>query len=230
MGSYPNQTYKGLEAESTHEPMSNRLHTFFLLLVMSLTAAAAALPGARTATAQDTEQDAEQVIRTELEQRDRRIKSELDEGEITDAQRDTLKILINGFIDFDSMAAEALGPHWEDLTDEQRAEFVDVFSEIVRHQSLGDLNVYRSTVTYDSISVDGTSALVVTTTTYKDVPTIVEYHMIRTEDGWLARDIVLDDVSTVEGYSRSFQTFVRKRGFDALMENLNKRLARINEA
>lgn len=206
--------------------MSNRLHTFFLLLVMSLTAAAAALPGARTATAQD----AEQVIRAELEQRDRRIKSELDEGEITDAQRDTLKTLINGFIHFESMAAEALGPHWDDLTDGQRCEFVNVFSEIVRHQSLGDLNVYRSTVTYDSISVEGNSALVVTTTTYKDVPTIVEYHMIHTDEGWLARDIVLDDVSTVEGYSRSFQSFVRKRGFDALMENLNKRLERINEA
>jgi len=31
-------------------------------------------------------------------------------------------------------------------------------------------------------------------------------------------------VSTVEGYSRSFQSYIRKRGFDALMDNLNKRL------
>ena len=215
-----------LKAETTLEPMSNRLHTFILLMVMTLTACVTALPGAGEAEAQD----AEQAIRTELEQRDRRIKSELGEGQITSAQRDTLKTLINGFIDFESMAAEALGPHWTDLTDAQRSEFVDVFSEIVRHQSLGDLDVYRSSVTYDEISVDGNTAHVVTTTTYKDVPTIVEYHMIRTEDGWLARDIVLDDVSTVEGYSRSFQTFVRKKGFDALMDNLNKRLERINRA
>lgn len=200
--------------------MSNRLHTFLLMLVMSL------LAGAGVASAQD----AEQTIRAELEQRDARIKSELGDGEITSAQRDTLKTLINGFIDFESMAAEALGPHWGDLTDDERTEFVDVFSEIVRHQSLGDLNVYRSSVVYDSITVDGSTAHVVTTTTYKDVPTIVEYHMILTDDGWLARDIVLDDVSTVEGYSRSFQTFVRKRGFAALMDNLNKRLDRINEA
>lgn len=206
--------------------MSNRLHIFILMLVMSLSTMLAALPGAGAASAQDTEQ----TLRKELEQRDRRIKSELGNGQITAAQRDTLKALINGFIDFDSMAADALGPHWDDLTDAQRTEFVDVFSEIVRHQSLGDLDVYRSRVTYDSIRVDGNTAHVVTTTTYKDVPTIVEYHMIRTEDGWLARDIVLDDVSTVEGYSRSFQTFVRKKGFAALMDNLNKRLERINEA
>jgi len=219
------------QAELIQNPMSNRLHTFLFLMAISLGGVLATVPGAIPATAQNSASaDMEQAIRSELEQRDRRIKSELGEGEITEAQRDTLKTLINGFIDFDSMAAEALGPHWEDLTVEQQSEFVDVFSEIVRHQSLGDLNVYRSRVTYDSISVENSSAHVVTTTTYKDVPTIVEYHMIRTDDGWMARDIVLDDVSTVEGYSRSFQTFVRKRGFDALMDNLNKRLARINEA
>lgn len=206
--------------------MSNRLHTPVFLLVISLAAAVVALPGARSVSAQDAVQE----IRAELQQRDSRIKSELGEGEITSSQRDTLKTLINGFIDFESMAAEALGPHWADLTDAERTEFVDVFSEIVRHQSLGDLNVYRSTVSYDEITVDGTTAHVTTTTTYKDVPTVVEYHMILTEDGWLARDIVLDDVSTVEGYSRSFQTFVRKKGFAALMDNLNKRLDRINEA
>ncbi|NNF03344.1 MAG: ABC transporter substrate-binding protein [Rhodothermales bacterium] len=193
---------------------------------MSLTAALVALPGAGTASAQN----AEQTIRAELEKRDQRIKSELGQGEIGSAQRDTLKVLINGFIDFESMAAEALGPHWTDLTDAERTEFVDVFSEIVRHQSLGDLDVYRSSVTYDRITVDGNTAHVVSTTTYKDVPTIVEYHMTLTDDGWRARDIVLDDVSTVEGYSRSFQTFVRKKGFAALMDNLNKRLERISEA
>jgi len=220
-----------MKAESTRTTMSNRLHTFLFLLAISLGGVLAMVPGVNPAIAQDSSPvDVEQAIRSELEQRDRRIKRELGEGEITEAQRDTLKTLINGFINFDSMAAEALGPHWEDLTDQQRSEFVDVFSEIVRHQSLGDLNVYRSRVTYDSISVEDGSAHVVTTTTYKDVPTIVEYHMIRTDNGWMARDIVLDDVSTVAGYSRSFQTFVRKRGFDALMDNLNKRLARLNEA
>ena len=56
---------------------------------------------------------------------------------------------------------------------------------------------------------------------------VTSFRMIRTDDGWLARDIVLDEVSTVEGYSRSFQTFIRKRGFDALMDNLNRKLEKI---
>ena len=72
--------------------------------------------------------------------------------------------------------------------------------------------------------MDGNSAHVITTTTYKDVPTRVEYMLQRSDSDWRATDVILDEVSTVEGYSRSFQSYIRKRGFDALMANLTKRL------
>jgi len=122
------------------------------------------------------------------------------------------------------MGREALGRHWDELSAERQQAFVDVFSEIVRYQSLGDVDIYRAQVTYEEITVSGDTAHVLTTTVYKDVPTVVAYTLQRTDAQWLATDVVLDDVSTVEGYSRSFQSYIRKRGFDALMDNLNKRL------
>lgn len=164
-------------------------------------------------------------IRSMLESRDRDIKAMLGaEGDISDAQREELRVVINGVIDFGAMGKAALGPHWDDLTPAQRDKFVSVFGEIVRHQSLSDLDVYRSAVTYDDIQVEGDVAHVFTTTTYKDIPTPVEYELIRSDDSWVARDIILDEVSTVGGYSRSFQAVIRKRGFDSLMQSLNKRL------
>ena len=72
----------------------------------------------------------------------------------------------------------------------------------------------------------GESARVITTTTYKDVPTKVEYLLVYSQEKWLATDVILDGVGTVEGYSRSFQSVIRKRGFDSLMNSLNKRLER----
>ena len=59
---------------------------------------------------------------------------------------------------------------------------------------------------------------------YKNVPTEVVYLLGLKDDQWRVRDIVLDDVSTADGYARSFQTVVRKRGFDALMESLTRKL------
>ena len=40
----------------------------------------------------------------------------------------------------------------------------------------------------------------------------------------MATDIILDEVSTVKGYARSFQSVIRKKGFDDLMERLENRL------
>ena len=54
----------------------------------------------------------------------------------------------------------------------------------------------------------------------------VEYLLVYSQEKWLTTDVILDGVGTVEGYSRSFQSRIRKRGFDSLMNSLNKRLER----
>ncbi|MCS3649757.1 phospholipid transport system substrate-binding protein [Salinibacter ruber] len=163
-------------------------------------------------------------IRQMLEQRDQEIKAILGEtDDYTAEQRAQLKELVNGVIDFRVMGQRALGPHWEDLGEDQRDEFVSVFREVVRAQSMGDLGVYNSAVTYDQIDVQRDSAFVRTQTTYEGRTTAVEYVLERREDEWRAEDIIIDGVSTVEGYARSFQTVVRKRGFDSLMKSLRKK-------
>ncbi len=163
-------------------------------------------------------------IRQMLEQRDQEIKSILGEtDDYTAEQRAQLKELVNGVIDFRVMGQRALGPHWEDLGENQREEFVSVFREVVRAQSMGDLGVYNSAVTYDQIDVQRDSAFVRTRTKYEGRTTSVEYVLERREGEWRAEDIIVDGVSTVEGYARSFQTVVRKRGFDSLMKSLRKK-------
>ena len=179
--------------------------------------------GASTAFGQGESATAAE-IRQMLEQRDQEIKSILGEGDdYTAEQRAQLKELVNGVIDFRVMGQRALGPHWEDLGEEQRDEFVSVFREVVRAQSMSDLGVYSSAVTYDQIDVQRDSAFARTQTKYEGRTTPVEYVLERRGEEWRAEDIIIDGVSTVEGYARSFQTVVRKRGFDSLMKSLRKK-------
>lgn len=171
------------------------------------------------------------TIRTMLDERDAEIKAILNgtESDFTRTQRQELMTLINGFIDFRAMGQHALGPFWSDLSDEQRTEFVDVFQDVVRQQSMGDLEVYNSRVTYDRIEVEDDSAFVRTTTRYRNSDTPVDYVMHRRDSTWLATDIIVDEVSTAEGYARSFQNVMRRRGFDTLMDSLKKRQARAQQ-
>lgn len=200
--------------------MSTRLYTFIVLLTLLFSSVLVDATFARQATE-------DQAIRSMLEQREAEIKTILgDDQELSDAQMEALRAAVNGMFDFGSMGREALGRHWDEVSAEQQQAFVDVFAEIVRYQSLADVDIYRAQVSYEDITVTGDEAHVVTTTVYRDVPTVVEYTLRRSGEDWLATDVILDEVSTVEGYSRSFQSYVRKKGFDALMENLNNRLER----
>jgi phospholipid transport system substrate-binding protein len=173
-------------------------------------------------------QTAEREIRTLLEQRDRQLKQAIkplidNPKGATSAQKSRVADLINGLVDFHEMGRQALGPHWEGLSSTQRTAFIDVFSEIVRSQSLADFEVYNAAVTYGEIRVSGNSATVATRTTYKGKSTKVDYQLARKDGSWYATNITIDDVGTVEGYARSFQSVIRKRGFDALMASLRKK-------
>ena len=196
--------------------MSTRLYTICLLVT-------ALLAGLQPIHARQADESA--AIRSMLLERESSIKDILgDDTELSDGQMDALRSAVNDMFDFNAMGREALGRHWNELSSDQQQEFVDTFAGIVRHQSLADVDIYRAQVNYATITVDGNSAHVITTTTYKDVPTRVEYMLQRSDSDWRATDVILDEVSTVEGYSRSFQSYIRKRGFDALMANLTKRL------
>lgn len=209
--------------------MSHPLYTMtYTTLIQRLTVGLAALALTVCTALPAYAQDAEDTIRQMLEQRDQQIKSILQgDTTFTSQQREELKTLINGVIDFRAMGQQALGPFWSDLTEAQRTEFVDVFRDIVRSQSLADLEVYNSQVTYNGIDVQGDSAFVRTTTDYQGTSAEVAYVLERQEGTWLAEDIIVDDVSTAGSYARSFQTVVRKRGFDALMNSLRKKREQI---
>lgn len=169
-------------------------------------------------------------IRQMLTDRDTQIKRLLgpEGSDYSDRQRDDLKEIINGIIDFDALAKAALEVTYDTISTEDRNEFVTLFGDIIRDQSLSKLDIYRAEVAYDSIRVDAPKAIVWTTASYKDVRTPVTYTMELREKEWMIIDMSIDNVSTAESYNRQFQGVIRKRGFDALLGSLRKRAERIS--
>lgn len=172
-----------------------------------------------------TAQDAESEVRTLIMQRDRDIKTAVRAMENDPSQREVARSLINDRIDFEEMGRLALGRYYEDLSSDERSDFIETFGAIVRAQSLGDLSVYEAPVTIKSVTVTGEKASVSTTSRVREADLDVVYQLHRKDEVWWLYDIIIDDVGTVEGYSVSFQTFLRKRGFEAFMQSLRKRLA-----
>lgn len=166
-------------------------------------------------------------IRSLMDQRDKEIKELVGpEGTThTDEQKERLKDIINGIIDYGAMAKIALESTFDTITPEQRTEFIDLFSTIIRNQSLNKLDIYRASIEYNQIDVESNTAMVKTTATLDNIRTPVSYSMEKRGDSWFITDMAIDNVSTAESYRRSFQNVIRRRGFDALLESLRKRAA-----
>lgn len=200
----------------------------FLIVTIALVSSVFVQPSAQEALAQSAPESELQQL---LEKRDAQIK-ELISRSADDSVREELKSVINDIIDFSEMGRIALGDHWDTISPAQQDSFVTVFSAIVREQSISNLDIYRSKISYDQVSVSEDKATVVTSTVYKDVPATVVYQLHKgpqTDNRWMAYDFILDDVSTAEGYAKSFQTVIRKRGFDKLMTSLEKKRTQMSK-
>lgn len=173
-------------------------------------------------------QNNEEYIKNMLIERDLEIKELLGpEGqEYTDAQRAELKEIINGIIDFEEMAKIALDETYNEISEESRTEFIDLFTTIIRDHSLNSLDIYRAKITYNSIELGDGNALVKTMAELKDVRTPVDYKMELEDSEWVITDMSVDDLWTAESYKNQFQRIIDRRGFETLMESLRKRAAR----
>lgn len=199
-----------------------RLALFVMLLIAGIVA-----PAITSASQVPSDKDST-AIRKMLEQRDQEIKDLLGPKgtDYTQAQREKLKNIINGIVDYKAMAQYALKDTYDSLSTDQRKEFIDLFSTIVRDQSLNKLDIYRAEVKYKNISVKGDTAVVTTTAILDNVRTPVIYHMHQQQGEWEITDMIIDDVSTAGSYRRSFQNVIRKKGYDKLLASLRKRASR----
>lgn len=173
-------------------------------------------------------QNESENIKQMLESRDNEIKELLGPSgkDFTQEQRDQLKDIINDVIYYRAMAEVSLGDTYNEISEEEREEFVSLFATMIRDNSLNRLDIYRAEVTYNDIDVNDSTAYVNTTAELENVRTSVDYEMKKFEGEWRITDMSIDEVSTAESYNRQFQSIIRQRGFDALLQSLRRRAAR----
>jgi len=167
-------------------------------------------------------------VRELMESRDFQIKQLLgaEGSEYSSNQRDELKDIVNGIIDFTEMVKTALEVTYDTISVEDRTEFVQLFSSIIRDQSLANLDIYRASVSYERIDGTTDSMYIETLAEWDNIRTPVHYIMSKNSGEWRIEDMSIDDVFTAESYNRQFQRIIRSRGFDYLMSTLRKRAER----
>lgn len=140
--------------------------------------------------------------------------------------RERLKDVINGLIDFDELSRRALARNWDARTEAQKREFVSVFRDLVRSSSVRKLGAHRAdSIQYRPAQVNGAQATV-TTVAWKDRKSAeIVYYMHQVGGEWKAWDVVVDGSSTMRTYRDSFTKEISSSSYDAMFARLKDRLA-----
>jgi phospholipid transport system substrate-binding protein len=129
-------------------------------------------------------------------------------------------------LDFREAARRALGPHWEARTPDERARFVQLFTDLIDQAYLSRLSYNGERVVYDTETVSGGEAIVLARALgSRGTGTPVQFQMVRDGAGqWRVYDVAFEGMSLVGSYRAQFNKIIRGSSFAELVSRLEAKI------
>ncbi|KAA3603941.1 MAG: ABC transporter substrate-binding protein [Calditrichaeota bacterium] len=174
---------------------------------------------------------AEDPIQT-LKNRDSEIKEIISGKDSLDSkQTEQLKSIVNKVYDFEELSKVALGKHWEEISSEEKIDFINTFKELISNQSVKKLSIYKADeIEYDEPEYDNEKVIVYTIAYYKDSSTDICYKMHKSDGNWKVYDTIIDEASTALKYRDSFYKKIEKSSFQELLSKLKENLKKSDKS
>ena len=129
---------------------------------------------------------------------------------------------ISPIFNFDEMSKRALGQHWKSRTPEEKTEFVELFTTIMKDAYIGKTDTYSGEkVVIVSEKQDKKYAKVQTKIiTNKGTEISVNYNMSNNPGGWKIYDVIIEGVSLVNNYRSQFNNILIKSSYKELIQKI----------
>jgi len=140
-------------------------------------------------------------------------------------QADIHKV-IERIFDFPEAARLTLGAHWQDRTDPERKEFIELFSDLLERTCISYIGLYSGEkVRYVGESVGGNYGAVRTTVVTKQGTELpIDYWMHRRGDRWLVYDVSVESVSLISNYRSQLNKIIRTASYGELVKTIKAAL------
>jgi phospholipid transport system substrate-binding protein len=137
----------------------------------------------------------------------------------TRQRRESIRLIAAAVFDFEEMARRALGYHWRSRTPDERAEFTELFTDLLQRAYMVRIEEYEGErIRYAPARMDGDHAVVDTTIAPKTGPEVPVSYRMRHEDGrWLVYDVVIEGVSLISNYRTQFDRILRTSSWQELV-------------
>lgn len=150
-------------------------------------------------------------------------------------QKEKLKKVVDGFLDYHELSKRSLGPHWKERTPKEQQEFTDLLRDLIEasYTSVISKNIdFKMEYDDEEINEDGTQADVTAVASAKNKKgkTVSEdllFHLYLKQHNWMIYDVEFGDVSLVRHYRGEFNRKIKKESYKALLTAMRKKLKEI---
>lgn len=141
-----------------------------------------------------------------------------------DARRHMLETVVAARFDYAEMSRRALGAPWNQLTDQQKQEFVDLFRTLLTNSYADKIETYSGEgVEYLNERTEKEYAEVRTKVLSGKTEIPLDYRLINKGEEWRVYDVVVDNVSLVNNYRGQFTKILRASSYTDLVDQLRKK-------
>jgi phospholipid transport system substrate-binding protein len=156
---------------------------------------------------------------------------EYDAPEKKEEQREKIWEVVNQAFDFQTIARGTLRRHdWENFSDEQKKEFIDLFTTLLGNTYLERLqSEYQDekVIFIDQEMISDTTAIVRSKVIRESLEYPVDYRMIRRGDTWRIYNVIVENISLVTNYRDQFSQMLMR---DSPEQFIDKLRGRVNKA
>lgn len=142
-------------------------------------------------------------------------------------RRQKLWETISHIFNFEEMSKRALGQHWKKRNDEEKKEFVGLFTNILKDAYIGKTDAYSGEkVILMKERVDKEYATVQTKfilNTGSEL--VVDYNMLNNSGEWKIYDVIIEGVSLVNNYRSQFNSILIKSTYNELVQRIKEKKA-----
>ncbi|MDQ1273874.1 MAG: phospholipid transport system substrate-binding protein [Planctomycetota bacterium] len=143
--------------------------------------------------------------------------------EKTQERRQRLWQEISFIFNFEEMSKRALGQHWKKRTPEEKKEFVELFTNIMKDAYIGKTDTYSGEkIVFLKEKNDDNKYATVQTKIISNTGTevLVDYRMLSNDGKWTIYDVIIEGVSLVNNYRSQFNNILMKSSFEELIQKI----------
>jgi phospholipid transport system substrate-binding protein len=143
-------------------------------------------------------------------------------------RRQQLEKVVGARFDYPEMSRRSLGAPWNQLSDKDKQEFVDLFRTLLTNTYADRVETYSGDgVQYLNERTEKEYAEVRTKVLSGKTEIPMDYRLLNKDNDWRVYDVVVDGVSLVNNYRGQFTKILHTSSYPGLVEQLRKKSDKI---